>query len=940
MKRRTSFLFLLIFLSGMFLSYAQNELSNDPLPQDPKVITGELKNGLKYYIRQNEKPEKRVEFRLVINAGSILENDNQQGLAHFVEHMAFNGSKNFTKNELVSFLEKSGVAFGADLNAYTSFDETVYMFQIPSDKVGLMDSSFMVLEDWASKLLFEDEEIDKERGVIHEEWRLGLGAQDRMQKKFLPVLLKGSHYAERLPIGKMSVIDSCEYEVLRDFYYDWYRPDLMAVIVVGDIDPAYAEKKIKEHFKKIKGPKKERERKEYDLPNNEKPLVAIASDKEATSNLVAILYKHDKQPLITASDYRHSILTNLYSMMLNARLFELSQKPESPMLYASAYYGEFLVKSKDAWQTMAVPKENKNEQTLSLLIKENERVKQFGFTEGEFERQKAELMSMYEKALEEKDKTESNNYVQEYISHFLHKEAFPGIEYEYNLVKSFLTGVKLEEVNALAGEFVSDNNLVVLLTGPDKEGNVIPEEKDLLKTVAFARKSRLKPYVDKTINANLIDKELAGGKIESKTINEEFDYSEIQLDNGVKVVLKSTNFKNDEILMTAFSEGGTSVVTDDEYFSASLASAIISQSGVGPFNNVDLSKYLTGKVVQVAPNISTLTQGINGSSSKKDFETMLQMTYLYFTQPRKDQEAFDAFKSKLVNQFKFLLSNPQVVFYDTLYKLATGNDPRTIVIPSEKEINDISLDNAYEFYSDRFSDAEGFNFFFVGNFDIDSITPLIKTYLGSLPATNRPDKWENVNPEFPDGITKATVYKGTEPKSSVAILLDNDFEWSRTNRLELAILMNILEIGLRESMREDQGGVYGVGVNYDISKYPESDFSITVNWGCSPENVDTLVNTVFNEMMALQTNGPKEINLQKAKETMIRDLESNVLKNSYWRAVLKNAYYYNERIYGMEELKELITKVSLEDIHQSAIKYFDLDNYLKVILMPEETVSE
>ena len=940
MKKSFSLLFSIFFILGSYLSNAQNLNSNDPLPQDPQVITGELKNGLKYYIRQNLKPEKRVEFRLVINAGSILEDENQRGLAHFVEHMAFNGSKNFTKNELVSFLEKSGVSFGADLNAYTSFDETVYMFQMPSDKIGLMDSSFMVLEDWAHNLLFEDEEIDKERGVIHEEWRLGLGAQDRMQKKFMPILLKDSHYAVRLPIGKMSVVDSCKYDVLRKFYHDWYRPNLMAVIVVGDIDPVYAERKIKEHFKKMKGPKKERERIEYDLPDNEKPLVAIASDKEATSNLVAILYKRDKQAIITGTDYRRSIMTNLYTMMLNARFFEISEKPEAPFLFANSYYGEFLAKSKDAWQTMAVAKENKNEQTLSMLIKENERVKKFGFTEGEFERQKAELMSMFEKSLEEKDKTESNRYVQEYIAHFLHKETFPGIEYEFNLVKSFLPEVKLEEINALGNDFISDNNLIVLLTGPDKEGNVIPIEKDILKTIAFAKKSRLKPYVDKIVEGNLIEGNLAGGKIVNSTTNDEFGFTEIQLDNGVKVVLKSTDFKNDEIIMTSFNEGGTSVAPDSIFFSTSLASAIISQSGVGPFNSVDLAKYLTGKVVKVGPQISSLTQGITGSSNKKDFEIMLQLTYSYFTQPRKDQEAFDAFKSKLLTQFKFLMSNPQVVFYDTLYKLATSNDPRTIVIPTEKEINSINLDQAYDFYKERFADAEGFRFFFVGSFDIDSIKPLITKYLGSLPATNRVDQWKNVNPEFPEGITKATVYKGTEPKSSVAIMLDDEFEWNRTNRIELSILMKILEIRLRESMREDQGGVYGVRSSHDVSKYPESDFTITINWGCSPENVDTLVNSVFNEMKILQSAGPEDINMKKAKETMLRDLESNVLKNSYWRAALKNAYYYNERMYGIEELKELITKISKEDIHEAANQYFDLNNYLKVILMPEETEAE
>ena len=484
-----------------------NAQTYDPealLPKDPKVITGQFKNGLNYYIRQNLKPEKRVEFRLVLKAGSILENDNQQGLAHFIEHMAFNGSEHFSKNELVSFLEKSGVTFGADLNAYTSFDETVYMFEIPSDRTDLLDSAFFVIEDWAHNLSLENEEIDKERGVIHEEWRMGLGAQDRMQKIFIPILLKDSRYAERLPIGKMSIVDSCEYDVLKDFYKDWYRPDLMAVIVVGDIDPVYAEKKIKKHFKKIKNPKDKRERKEYDIPDNDKPLVAIATDKEATSNVVALLYKHDKKPFVKNDDYRRSILLSLYSMMLNGRLFEISQKPEAPFLFANADYGNFLAKSKDAWQAYAVAKENMYTQTLSTLIKENERVKRFGFTEGELERQKSEILSNFEKYLKEKDKTNSKQYVNEYVAHFLSNEPFPGIDYEYNLVNSFLPDISIEDINALSKELVTDNNLVVLLTGPDKEGNKVPSEREILMTIAFAKKAKLKPYEERIIGNSLI----------------------------------------------------------------------------------------------------------------------------------------------------------------------------------------------------------------------------------------------------------------------------------------------------------------------------------------------------------------------------------------------------------------------------------------------------
>lgn len=936
MKRTSSFFLSVIFLLGSSLINAQTYQPDNALPKDPEVITGQLKNGLKYYIRKNHKPEKRVEFRLVLKAGSILENDNQQGLAHFIEHMAFNGSKHFSKNDLVNFLEKSGVTFGADLNAYTSFDETVYMFEIPSDRQGLLDSAFLVIEDWAHNLSLENEEIDKERGVIHEEWRLGLGADDRMRKIYLPVLLKGSRYAERVPIGKMSIVDSCSYDVLKDFYKDWYRPDLMAVVIVGDIDPEFAEKQIKKHFKKIRNPKDERERKEYDIPDNEKPLVAIATDKEATSNMVALLYKHDKKPMVVNKDYRHSILLNLYSMMLNGRLLEISQKPEAPFMFASSSYGSFLAKSKDAWQSFAVAKENKYNQTLSTLIKENLRVKEFGFTENELKRQKSEILSRFKKFLEEKDKTNSKKYVDEYVSNFLTNEPFPGIDYEYNLVKSFLPDITIEDVNALSKELVSNNNMIVLITGPDKEGNKVPSEKDVLRTIAFAKKSKLKPYEEKLVGTSLIETALPGGEITGKTIHKKGEFTALELNNGIKVILKPTDFKNDEILLTAFNEGGTSVVPDDQFFNATMATAIVSQSGVGSFNMIDLNKFLTGKVVKVNPGIGVLTQAINGSSGKKDLETMFQLIYLYFTQPRKDTEAFKAFQSKLLNQVKFLKSNPQYVFYDTLIKLATSNDPRSIIIPTEDQINGLDLDQAMAFYKDRYADAEGFRFFFVGNFDIDSITPLVTKYLGSLPAINRKDEWKNVEPKFPEGITNAVVHKGTEPKSSVAIMLNDDFEWNYPNRLKMSLLLKILEIRLRESMREDQGGVYGVGVNHDLSKYPKPEYSITINWGCGPENVDTLVETVFNEMKSLEDNPPKEEDLQKAKETTIRDMETNVKKNNYWLSVLKNSYYYNEEIKSLDEKKAQIKSISREDIHQAAKQYFKNNHYLKVVLMPEE----
>jgi len=936
-----------LLLTGIFLltGFAINAQSlrgaaEDQLPQDTNVITGTLDNGLKYYIRKNTKPEKRVSFRLVVNAGSVLEDDDQQGIAHFNEHMAFNGTKNFDKNDLVSFLEKTGVDFGADLNAYTSFDETVYMFQMPSDRQGLIDSAFMVLEDWAHNVSYTDEEINKERGVVHEEWRLGLGADDRMMKEYIPIILKDSRYAEsyaeRLPIGKMSVIDSCDTDVLRRFYNDWYRPNLMAVIVVGDIDPAYAEKQIKKHFNRLKGPKNERERTVYNLPNNDEPLVAITTDKEATMTMAALLYKKEKFPFNTMTDFRRELKFDLYVKMLNARIFEITQDPDAPFLYAGVDYGGFLARSKDAFTMFAMTKESRINDAIELMILENKRVKQYGFTESELERQKAEMRSSLEKAFQEKDKTESRKFVGEYVSHFLEGRAFPGIENELIITNSFLPEITLDEINQLAFYMIKSDNLVVLITAPDKEGVMVPTKEEVLATIADVDNIQLEAYEEDVIAESLISTKLPGGTVTKVATDKNFGTTILHLDNGIKVTLKPTDFKNDEILMTSIADGGTSVVSDADFISASFASQIMGMSGVGDFDNITLKKFLTGKEVGVRSEIGTLTQGISGKSVKKDLETMFQLTYLYFTEPRKDTTAVKTFKSQMEAQFKFMLENPQMVFYDTLYKLATKNDPRTIVIPSVKQINSIDLNKAYSFYKNSFANAGDFEFVFVGSFNVDEITTLITKYLGSLPAGDGSNRWKDVSPEFPEGITEAVVNKGTEPKSSVAIMMDGDFDWNLNNRLQSQLLMKILSIRLRESMREDQGGVYGVGARQQLSRYPKSEQSVFVTWGCGPENVDTLVRTVFTEMQFLVNNGPKDVNLVKAKETYLRDLETNVKENKYWLNKIKDGIKYKSALASSEELIKLVNNTSKEALQKAAKLYFTSDHYLKVILMPEE----
>lgn len=936
MKTKTSFLLVLTLIISSIFSFAQEFNPSDKLPQDPAVITGELENGIKYYIRQNSKPENRVEFRLALNAGSILEDDDQQGLAHFIEHMCFNGSEDFDKNELISYLEKSGVDFGADLNAYTSFDETVYMFQMPSDRQGLIDSAFLVLENWAHKVSFENEEIDKERGVVKEEWRLGLGAQERMMKIYIPILFDGSQYANRLPIGKMDIIDTAHYDVIKRFYKDWYRPDLMAVVIVGDIDPVSAEKQIKDHFGKIKGPEDKRPRIDFEIPDNDKPLVAIATDHEATMNMAALLFKHKKINTITNADYREKLLLDLYVQMMNARFFEIIQKPDAPIIYSGANYGGFIGRAIDTYSLYAVPKENKTNEAVALLIEENQRVKQFGFTTDELKRQKAQMLSRLEKALQEKDKTESRRFVQEYINNFLDQEPFPGIDYEVELSKTLIPDIKVEEINALAKQLITDKNMIVLLTGPEKEGVEMPTESEILTTITTAKAAELTAYQEEKIGDALITKELVGGKVIETKENEEFGYTWMKLSNGVEITLKPTTFKNDEILMTSFAAGGTSVVSDEDFVSAYFTSQIMEMSGVGDFDKIALNKFLTGKNLSVSAQIGTLSQSIRGNTVIKDMETFFQLIYLKFDSPRKDSVAFETFKSQMKTQFKFMSSNPRMMFYKKFRELSVSNSPRTIVIPSEEQIDGINLDKSYEFYRNAFSNAADFKFFFVGNFEIETITPLIEKYLGSLTTNDKKSNWIDRNIKFPDGITQAIVNKGTEPKSMVGLMVKNDFDYNIKNRFELQMLIKILSIRLRENMREDQGGVYGVQVQQNAALYPTPDYNIFIAWGCSPDNVDTLVNTVFTEMDYLIDNGPGDVNLKKATETFFRDLESNQEENKYWLNKLKDSQWLNSDLYSVEELTDLVNDITKEDLQKAALKYFTKDHYLKVVLMPEE----
>jgi zinc protease len=918
-------------------SYGQKGVTNlkDTLPNDPNVVIGKLDNGLTYYIRKNSKPEKRVELRLAVNAGSVLENKSQLGLAHFTEHMCFNGTKNFPHNELVNFLQKTGVKFGADINAYTSFDETVYMLQLPTDDTVSMMKGIQVLEDWAHQVTFDDGEIDKERGVITEEWRLGLGADDRMRKKYFPVIFKNSLYAERIPIGDINIIKTFPHDTLRNFYNTWYRPDLQAVAIIGDIDVKKMEAYVKAHFGAIKNPVNEKPRIISDIPDNKDPLISITTDKEATNSMVMIFYKHAAKTTYTVADYKEYLKGRLYTEMLNARLKEITDQATAPFIMAQSDYGSFLARTKDAFELYGLAKENQIEKTFQTMLIENLRVKKFGFTATEMERMKDQLLSDYEKASKEFDKTESNKFASEYVSNFLTKEPIPGAKNEYKLAKKLLPEITLDDVNALATKWITDENMGVVVTAPEKDGIKVPTEQQLLDIIASTKKETITAYVDKFKADPLVkDEDLTGSKVASKTENKELGYTELTLKNGVKVIVKKTDFKNDEILFSGYSLGGTSLYSDQDFVSAYFASSIMDQSGVGSFDNTELEKKLKGKEVELSPYIDDLKEGFTGKCSPKDFETMLQLTYLYCKEPRKDTAAYSAFMSKMKTQIKFLGSNPIYAFIDTLLKTSTSNSPRSIVIPKERQLDKVNIDQMYKIFSERFSNANDFKFFIVGNVDVDSITPFLEKYLGSLPVKAETETWKDVNPKFPAGITDFEIKKGTEPKSMVGIILDEKMEWNDKNRICLRMAKEILSVRLIEVIREQMSGVYSPQVQLTLEKYPSPEFSLMVMFGCAPKNTKKLSTAVFDILKNIETKGPADSNVVKAKETLIREREVDSKTNKFWLSRLESYVYFNDDVSLITDYESKVNAITAKDIEEFAAKYFKPDHYVRVVLKP------
>lgn len=902
------------------------------LPDDPQVITGTLSNGLRYYVRENQRPEKRAELRLVVNAGSILEDDAQQGLAHFVEHMAFNGTRSFEKQQIVNYLESIGMRFGADVNAYTSFDETVYMLTVPTDTGTALETGLHILEEWAHAVAFDPGEIDKERGVVVEEWRLGLGAGERLRQQYFPVLFQGSRYADRLPIGKREVLESFAHEEAIRFYREWYRPDLMAVIAVGDFDGRAVERMIHERFGAIAPSTATHERPSFPVPDHAETLIAIATDPEATGTVVEVDWKLPRRPAGTVAAMRESLIRSLYSRMLNARLAELTQKADPPFIGAGSSYGG-LVRTRDMYSLGAAVQDGGIERGLEAILTEAERVARHGFTATELDRQKTNLLRAYERAYAERDKTESSAYAGEYVAAFLEDRPIPGIAFEYGQAQRLLPGIAIDEVNALARQWMSDRSRAVIVTAPRKPDGSLPEEDALLEVFDRVARADVAPYDDVVADAPLIAELPPPGPVTDRERIEALDTEVITLANGIRVYLKRTDFQDDQVLFGAWSPGGLSLIGDAEYGSAVFASTLVSISGLGDLDQVQLGKALTGKAARVSFGIGEHSEGINASASPRDLETMLQLVHLHFTGPRHDTVAVASYRQRLAAALANRAASPEVAMQDTMSVTRWQYHPRARPIgPDLVEAMDPEL--AFRVYRERFADPGDFTYVMVGAFDDDDVA-LLEKYLGSLPVRGSTEQPRDNGMRPASGVIEKVVRRGVEPKGQTHIVFAGAAEYTRENRLHLALLADVLEMRLRDVLREDLGGTYGVGIGQSVSRVPVPGYSFEIQFGAAPERLEELVATVFAEIERIRTEGPAADALANAKEQRRRAWETNLRRNEYWMSVLLSEAETGEPAAGALELPRRLEAVTAEHIRAAAERFLDPAAYVRVSLLPE-----
>jgi len=906
----------------------------DAIPHNPAVRKGTLANGLTWYVQENRKPEQRATLFMVVSAGSVDEDDDQKGLAHMVEHMAFNGTENFPRQALIDYIESVGMAFGPDVNAFTSLDQTVYMLQVPTDDPELLDTGMRILEDWSHRVSFVDDEIDKERGVIVEEWRSGLGAQDRIFDAQMPVIFHDSKYAERRTIGDMDIIENHEYDTIRRYYRDWYRPGLQAIIAVGDFETQAMVDRIEELFGAIAPVENPRPREDPPVPPHQETLYSVVTDPEATRTMVGLQWNHQPQAVATVGDWRTRLVIDLGSAMLRQRFSEMAQQADPPFAMAFGSYRR-RVRTMSAFSLMAFTQEEKAARSVDALATEVERVRRYGFTEGELDRARIDMLRGLESRVEEVDKTESRRWAFQYMSNFLYQQPIPGPENQLQLARQLVPGITAAEVSTALTGLMTAANRVVTVSGPEKEGLVWPTEVELAGILAATGGADIAPYEDETLDAPLVTLAPAPVAITASATDTELGTTTWTLENGVQVVIKPTDFKNDEVQMSAYSWGGLSRLDDLEQLGrVGAAASIVGRSGVGAFDEVALGKKLTGKVVGVWPQISELEEGFAGRSSPLDLETLCQLVYLYATEPREDPEAFAAFQSLMMTWLANRDADPMNALRDTVTVRTTNDDPRRRPTTAE-DIAKTELAPSLTFYRDVFADCSDLTFFFVGNVDPAVLEPLARTWLGNLPGAGRDDHWTDRSWPLPSGVSDETVVKGIDPKGYVQIVFQDEGEWTPEEEYALTSLVSCLRIRMRQVVREEKSGTYGVRIGGHWQTIPQERYRFNVGWGCDPNRTDELTAAVWGVIDEFQTNGPDEETLVKVRETQLRQDETNLRENRYWLGQLERHHKRGTDAHAILELADRVATLDAAMIKNAANRYIDGENYVRVVLVPE-----
>jgi len=909
-----------------------------PTPMDPNVRYGKLDNGLTYYIRHNEKPAQRADFYIAQKVGSVLEEESQRGLAHFLEHMAFNGTTNLPGMMLREYLQSRGIKFGENLNAGTGIDQTVYMVtNVPTNIPGLVDTCLLILHDWSSFIALEEAEIDNERGVILEELRTREDASERIMKEILPIMYPNSPYANRLPGGLPEVVANFEYQTLRDYYHKWYRPDLQGLIIVGDIDVDAIEARIKEMCADIKAPVNPAKRTQFMIDDNEEPIVAIASDPEETSYEVNLYYKTDPTPDSLKNDINYWVgqyLLGIVSQMEINRLRELSQKANPPFVYGYSYYSNYYIApTKDAWCSRAMAKDAAGiDEAITALVTENKRMAQFGFTASEYERAKADFMKRIESQYNERNNTENGSYVNDCLEHFLSNEPMMGIETEYTLYQQVIPSLPLEAINAFAKQLIPANNLVITVTAPKKDGETLPSKEEILKTYNAANAAEVEPYKEEVFDGPIVENLPKPGKIKKEELMPEFDAVAMTLSNGMKVVYKKTNFKEDEIRFTGVSKGGISALKQEDFITLSSLGQIITLGGVGNFSATDLPKVLSGKKVRVTPYIESYSEGINGNCSPKDLETMMQLIYLYFTAPRSDEEAFQSYAQRTKAALENQELNPMITFSDSLISVLYNNHPLRMRTKAE-DIDKIDYNKAMKLYSDRFADPNNFTFYFVGNINEEAFKPLVEQYLASMKANKRKENWKDINLSIPEKDKTCHYTKQMQnPKATIYMVLNGNMEYNYRNQLYMKALSDVMDIYYTRTIREEEGGTYGVGVMGQVTDKPKPSYLFLVAFDTNKDMYEKLMGKVYEGLNDVAQNGPSQEDLTKVVENLYKKRTEQLEENSFWINAIDT--YDEDKINIVGEFDAIVKSITPQTIADFA-KEIMKGSKKEVVQLPE-----